>query len=134
MGKIQQQVGKSFEDEILEYYYKRCYFTYKFPTANTGTVFDIIAMRGNHSINIEAKHTTSDKLYYKGSGLFKKKYELDNFCSRGNDLFIYIKSDKLNGYYWITWNIAKIIFEEKGYLDIEKDCKKFWLNKDEDNN
>jgi hypothetical protein len=34
-----------------------------------------------------------------------------------------IKSDKL-GVYWTTWLKAKPIFEDKGYLDIEKDCYK----------
>ena len=40
-----------------------------------------------------------------------------------------IKSDKV-GYFWTTWLKAKPIFEEKGYLDLGKDCFKVMLNED----
>ena len=34
-----------------------------------------------------------------------------------------IKSD-IAGNYWLTWSNAKPILEEKGYLDLKKDCIK----------
>lgn len=122
MGVKQQKVGKDFEWEILNYYNKRHYFTYKFPTDFNGTVCDIFVAKGGACLFIEAKHTINDKLYYKGCGIFKKRDELDRFVKRtNNNVYIYIKSDKI-GYYWTTWVQAKPIFEEKGYLDLKQDC------------
>lgn len=130
MGLKQQQVGKSFEWEILSYYNKKGYFTYKFPTDFNGTVFDIIVVKGGSCLCIEAKHTTSDKLYYKGCGIYKKRDELDRFVKKtNNNVYIMIKSDKV-GYFWTTWLKAKPIFEEKGYLDLGKDCFEVILNGD----
>ena len=124
MGLKQQQVGKSFEKEILEYYSKKNYFAYKFPTEFGGTICDIIIARGGSCLFIEAKHITGTKLYYKGCGIYKKRDEIDNFVSKYNcNIYIMIKSDKL-GYFWTTWIKAKPIFEEQGYLDLEKDCFK----------
>ena len=124
MGLKQQQVGKSFEKDILEYYGKKGYFSYKFPTEFSGTICDIILIKNSSCMLIEAKHTTGDKLYYKGCGIYKKRDEIDNFVKRYNtNIYIMIKSDKL-GTYWTTWLKAKPIFEDKGYLDIEKDCYK----------
>lgn len=122
MGIKQQKVGKDFEWEILNYYNKRHYFTYKFPTDFNGTVCDIIVAKGGACLMIECKHTTDSKLYYKGCGIFKKRDELDRFVKRtNNNVYIYIKSDEI-GYYWTTWVMAKPIFEEKGYLDLKEDC------------
>ena len=71
---------------------------------------------------IEAKHIVSDKLYYKGSGLFKKRDELDNFVKKtNNNIYIFVKSD-IDGRFFTTWVNAKPIFEEKGYLDLKQDC------------
>lgn len=124
MGIKQQQVGKSWEQEIMEYYHNKGYFTYKFPTEFNGTVCDILVSRNANCIYIEAKHTTTDKLYFKGCGIYKKKDELDHFIAHSNNnIYIYIKSDKL-GTFWTTWIEAKAIFENKGYLDLEKDCYK----------
>ena len=73
---------------------------------------------------IECKHTTSDKLHYKGSGLYKKRDEIQNFVQKYNtNVYIMIKSDKV-GVFWTSWINAKPIFEEKGYLDLKKDCFK----------
>lgn len=122
MGKIQQQVGKKWEEEILEYYSNKNYFAYKFPTEFNGTICDIIVVKNGSCLFIEAKHTKSDKLYYKGCGIYKKRDEIDHFIKKYNcNIYIMIKSDKL-GVYWTTWLKAKPIFEEKGYLDLEKDC------------
>ena len=122
MGLKQQQVGKSFEWEILNYYNKKGYFAYKIPTDFNGTVFDIIVAKGGACLMIEAKHTTDDRLYYKGCGIFKKRDELDRFVKRtNNNVYIYIMSDSI-GMYWTTWVQAKPIFEEKGYLNLKKDC------------
>lgn len=124
MSLKQQQVGKSFEQEILEYYGKRNYWVYKMPTEFSGTICDIIVMKNSSCLFIEAKHTTSDKLYYKGCGIYKKRDEINNFVQKYNtNIYIMIKSDKV-GVYWTTWKKAKPIFEDKGYLDIEKDCYK----------
>ena len=122
MGIKQYNVGKSWEDEILNYYHKKKYWVYKIPTLNNGTVFDIIVAKGGACLMIETKHTTDDRLYYKGCGIFKKRDELDRFVKRtNNNVYIYIKSDEI-GVYWTTWVLAKPIFEEKGYLDLKEDC------------
>ena len=84
MGAKQQKVGKDFEWEILDYYNKKGYFTYKFPTDFNGTVCDIVVARGGHCMFIECKHTTTDKLYYKGCGIHKKRDELDRFVKKSN--------------------------------------------------
>lgn len=122
MGKVQQKVGKDWEQELLEYYHKKGYWSYKMVTEFGGTICDIIVMKNSSCLFIEAKHTTTNKLYYKGCGIYKKKDEIDNFVNKYNtNVYIMIKSDKL-GVYWTTWLKAKPIFEEKGYLDLEKDC------------
>lgn len=121
MGKKQYEVGKSWEQEIMEYYNKKGFYTYKFPTDFNGTICDILVSKGGACMFLEAKHTTTDKLRYKGSGLYKKRDELNNFTSKYSNVYIMIKSDKL-GIYWTSWLKAKPIFEEKGYLDLEKDC------------
>jgi len=124
MGRIQQQVGKSFEQKILDYYAHKGCFAYKFPTEFNGTICDIIAARGGSCLFLECKHTTKDKLYYKGCGIYKKRDELDNFVKKYNcNIYIMIDSDEL-GYYWTTWVRSKETFEKQGYLDLEKDCFK----------
>ena len=124
MGLKQQRIGKSFEKEILDYYAKKGYFAYKFPTEFNGTICDILLIRNSACMLIECKHTTSDKLYYKGSGIYKKRDELQNFVQKYNtNIYIMIKSDKV-GVYWTSWINAKPIFESQGYLDLEKDCFK----------
>lgn len=124
MGLKQQKVGKDFELEILHYYNKKGYFAFKIPTEFNGTVFDIFVSKGGTCLHIECKHTTGDKLYYKGCGIFKKRDELDRFVERtNNNVYIMIKSDSI-GYYWTTWVVAKPIFEKKGYLDLKEDCFK----------
>ena len=45
MGLKQQQVGKSFEKEILQYYADKGYWTYKFPTEFGGTICDIMVVK-----------------------------------------------------------------------------------------
>ena len=124
MGVKQQKVGKDFEWEILDYYNKKGYFTYRFPTDFNGTVCDILVAKKGACMFIECKHTTGDKLYYKGCGIHKKRDELDRFVKRtNNNIYIMINSDKL-GYFWTTWVKARPIFEEKGHLDLERDCYK----------
>ena len=124
MSIKQYNVGKSFEKEILEYYSKKGYWTYKIPTEFGGTICDILVVKNGAVMFIECKHTTSDKLYYKGCGIYKKRDEIDNFVKKYNcNVYIMIKSDKV-GVYWTTWINAKPIFESQGYLDLEKDCFK----------
>ena len=124
MGITQQRVGKSFEKEVLEYYSKKGYWSYKMPTEFNGTICDIILIKNSAVMLVECKHTTSDKLYYKGSGIYKKRDELNNFVQKYNtNIYIMIKSDKV-GIFWTSWINAKPIFESQGYLDLEKDCFK----------
>lgn len=131
MGLKQQKIGKNFEWKILEYYNKKGYFTYKFPTDFNGTVCDILVAKSGGCMFIECKHTTSDKLYYKGCGICKKRDELDRFITRtNNNVYIMIHSDKL-GFFWTTWVMAKPKFEDKGYLDLEKDCIRMSLGGEE---
>lgn len=122
MGLQQYKIGKSWEQEIMENYSKQGYCTFKLSTDIAGTVFDIIAIRNNKAICIEAKHTKNTKLYFENSGLRHKRDELDNFRTKGNnEILIFIKSDIL-GQYCITWDSARLLFKSKGYLDLEKDC------------
>lgn len=122
MGMKQYKVGKTWEEELMDYYNKRGCYTYKFPTDFNGTICDILVSKNGSCMYIEAKHTKTNKLYYKGCGIYKKRDELDNFVNKyNNNIYIMIKSDKL-GVYWTTWLKARPIFEEKGYLDLEKDC------------
>jgi len=124
MGIKQYNVGHCWEQEIMSYYSKKNYFVYKFPTEFNGTICDIVVVKNGSCIFIEAKHIIGDKLYYKGSGIYKKKDEIDNFVKKYNtNIYIMIKSDKL-GVYWNSWINAKHIFEKQGYLDLEKDCFK----------
>ena len=122
MSVEQYKVGKNWEEELMDYYNKRGFYTYKFITDFNGTICDILVSKDASAMFIEAKHTKTNKLYYKGCGIYKKRDELDNFVKKcNNNIYIMIKSDKL-GVYWTTWLKAKPIFEEKGYLDLEKDC------------
>lgn len=122
MGVAQYKIGKFWEEELMDYYHKRGFFTYKFPTEFNGTICDLIIARNGSCMFIECKHVKHKKLYYKANGLNKKRDELDNFVKRyNNNIYIMIKSDDL-GIYWTTWLKAKPTFEEKGYLDLATDC------------
>ena len=122
MGVTQYKVGKSWEEELMDYYHKRGFFTYKFPTEFNGTICDLIIARNGSCMFIECKHIKHKKLYYKANGINKKRDELDNFVKKyNNNIYIMIISDDL-GIYWTTWLKAKSIFEEKGYLDLATDC------------
>lgn len=122
MGLKQYSVGKEWEETLLDYYNKRGYFSYKFPTEFNGTICDILIAKNGTCMFIEAKHTKNEKLYYKSSGIYKKRDELDNFVkSTNNNIYIMIKSDKL-GVYWTTWIRSRETFEKQGHLDLKKDC------------
>ncbi len=121
MGIKQQVVGKSWEMEIIDAYNKRNFFTYKIPTMNSGTVFDIIVARKGCCMMIEAKHIEGDKLSYSGCGIEKKHDEIEHFVNTtGNNIYIYVKSDT-TGMWWTTWVRAKESFMTKGYITKE-DC------------
>ena len=123
MGMKSYLVGKSFEEEVLDYYNKLGYFTYKMPTQIVGTVFDIIAIKNAACLTIECKHIQGDKLHYKSSGIAKKRDELNHFVDTCNtNVYIYIKSDKLDGVYWTTWKRSGKLLETRGYLNVAKDC------------
>lgn len=122
MGVTQYKVGKKWEEELMDYYNKRGFYTYKFPTDFNGTICDILVCKNATCMFIEAKHIKGVKLYYKSSGIFKKRDEMNHFVDKyNNNIYIMIKSDKL-GIFWTTWINAKPIFEEQGYLDLESDC------------
>lgn len=122
----QYSVGKKWEDTIIDWYSKKGYFVYKVPTMVSGTVFDIFVARGGSCMMIECKHIDGDKLYYAGSGILKKRDELDHFVkTTNNNIYIYVDSEK-TGTWWTTWVEAKPKFEEKGYIDIN-DCVKMDL-------
>lgn len=121
MGLKQQKVGKSWEQEIMDAYYKKGWQPFKIPTENDGTVFDIILLKNSSSLCIEAKHIQGDKLYFKSSGLFKKQDEINHFIKHcGTNIYIFVKSDK-TGCFWTSWLKAYPIFKEKGYITKE-DC------------
>lgn len=124
MGITQYKVGKSWEEEVMDYYNRKGYYTYKFPTDFNGTICDILVSKNASAMFIECKHTKTDKLGYRTCGIYKKRDELDNFVQKyNNNVYIFIKSDKC-GVFWTTWLKAKPIFESKGHLDLEKDCIK----------
>lgn len=125
MGMKQYKVGKSWEEEVMTYYGNHGFSTIKLSTDLDGTVFDIIAIKGNKAVCIECKHTTTEKLYFKSSGLEHKRDELNNFVANGNNVIIYVKSDK-TGTFIIDWLDAKKIFKEKGYI-VKEDCIKVTL-------
>ena len=83
-GLKSQSVGKSWEQRIIRAYYKRGYQPFKLATEINGTCFDIIAIKNATALCIEAKHTKSDKLYFKSSGLEKKQDEINHFIKHCN--------------------------------------------------
>ena len=128
MGIKQYKVGKEWEQAVIDYYRKKNYYAYKVPTQLSGTVFDILCIKNAGVLAIECKHIIGDKLYYIGSGISKKSDEIDHFVDTFNtNIYIYIKSDKLNGVYWTTWVRSGELLKKKGYLDLEKDCFKATL-------
>jgi Holliday junction resolvase len=109
--------GKSWEDRVIDYYNKKGYFTYKIPTMNGGTVFDIIAIHNGAALCIECKHITGSKLYYESSGLKKKTNEIEHFINTtGTNLYLYVKSDQ-DGIFWTTWRNSGDLLKSKGYLE-----------------
>ena len=122
-GLKSQKVGKSWEQEILDVYYKRGFQGFKIATEISGTCFDIILIKNAGVMCIEAKHIQGDKLYFKGSGLSKKQDEINHFIKHCNtNVYIYVKSDK-TGKWFTSWIQAYPIFEEKGYITVD-DCMK----------
>jgi len=122
-GLKSQQVGKSWEQEILDVYYKRGFQGFKIATEISGTCFDIILIKHAGVMCIEAKHIQGDKLYFKGSGLSKKQDEINHFIKHCNtNVYIYVKSDK-TGKWFTSWLQAYPIFQEKGYITVD-DCMK----------
>ena len=122
-GLKSQRVGKSWEQEILDVYYKRGFQGFKIATEISGTCFDIILIKNAGVMCIEAKHIQGDKLYFKGSGLSKKQDEINHFIKHCNtNVYIYVKSDK-TGKWFTSWLQAYPIFQEKGYITID-DCMK----------
>ena len=116
-GLKSQSVGKQWEQEIIDAYYKRGYQPFKIATEIKGTCFDIIAIKNATCMCIEAKHITGDKLYFKGSGLWKKQDELNHFVKHCNtNVYIFVKSDK-TGKWFIPWLQAYPLFQEKGYIN-----------------
>lgn len=108
--------GKTWEEYIVDYYNKRGYFTYKIPTMNGGTVFDIVAIHKGAALCIECKHITGSKLYYESSGLKKKTNEIEHFIdTSGTNLYLYVKSDK-DGIFWTTWKRSGELLKQQGYL------------------
>lgn len=116
MGKKQYVVGKGWEETVMDYYSNKNYWVYKMPTINNGTVFDIILVKKGASLFVECKHIVGDKLYYESSGLKKKTDEIEHFIkTTGNNLYIYVKSDK-DGIYWTTWVRSSELLKTQGYL------------------
>lgn len=115
MSMKQYKVGKSWEDDVMLAYNKQGYSTIKLSTDLEGTVFDIIALKGNKAICIECKHTQSDKLYYESSGLKRKRDEIWNFIGNGNDVVLFVKFENI-GTYVANWVEVAPILTEKGYI------------------
>lgn len=129
-GLKSQSVGKKWEKEIIDTYYKKGYQPIKLATEINGTCFDIVLIKNATVMCIEAKHITGDKLYYKSCGLEKKRDEINHFISHCNtNVYIFVKSDK-TGTWFTSWLDAKKHFENKGYI-VKEDCihigKEMWL-------
>lgn len=124
MGIKSQKVGKSWEQELMNCYYKKGWQPFKISTEIAGTCFDIILIRNAAVMCIEAKHIQGSKLYFKGSGLSKKQDELNHFVKHSNtNVYIYVKSD-VDGCFFTSWLKAYPTFKEKGYITAE-DCIRF---------
>lgn len=120
-GLKSQKVGKKWEDEIMDIYYKKGYQPFKLATEISGTCFDIILIKNSVVMCIEAKHIVGEKLYYKSSGLSKKRDEINHFIKHCNtNVYIMVKSDK-TGKWWTSWLEAKKHFDAKGYIE-KSDC------------
>lgn len=120
-GLKSQSVGKKWEQELLDAYYKRGYQGFKIATEISGTCFDIILIKNATVMCIEAKHIQGDKLYFKGSGLSKKQDEINHFIKHCNtNVYVFVKSDK-TGIWYSSWLQLYPIFKEKGYITKE-DC------------
>lgn len=120
-GLKSQQLGKTWEREILDAYYKKGYQGFKIATEISGTCFDIILIKNATVMCIEAKHIQGEKLYFKGSGLSKKEDEINHFIKHCNtNVYVFVKSDK-TGIWYSSWLQLYPIFKEKGYITKE-DC------------
>lgn len=120
-GKKSQQVGKQWEQELLDSYYKKGFQPIKLATEINGTCFDIVCIKDSTVLCIEAKHITGDKLYFKSSGLAKKVDEINHFIKHCNtNVYIFVKSD-VTGMWFNSWLNLYPIFKEKGYVTKE-DC------------
>lgn len=121
MSRESQRVGKQWENEIMNAYYKKGYQPFKIPTEIYGTCFDIILIKNAIVMCIEAKHITGEKLYFKSSGLEKKQDEINHFIKHaGTNIYIFVKSDK-TGTWFNSWINLYPIFKEKGYIT-KDDC------------
>lgn len=120
-GKKSQKVGKDWEQEIINTYYKKGWQPFKVPTEIKGTCFDIFMVKNSTAMCVEAKHITGDKLYYKSSGLEKKADEINHFIKHCNtNIYIFVKSDK-TGTWFNSWLNVHPILKERGYITKE-DC------------
>lgn len=120
-GRKSQSVGKQWEQEIMDVYYKKGMQPIKLATEINGTCFDIVLIRNATVMCIEAKHITGDKLYFKSSGLEKKQDEINHFIKHANtNIYIFVKSDK-TGTWFQSWLNLYPIFKQKGYVTKE-DC------------
>ena len=115
-GLKSQSVGKSWEQEIINAYYKKGYQPFKISTEIKGTCFDIIAIKNSTALCIEAKHITGDKLYFKSSGLEKKQDEINHFIKHCNtNVYVFVKSDK-TGKWFNSWLNIYPVLKKKGYI------------------
>ena len=109
-GLKSQSVGKSWEKQLIDAYYKKGYQPFKISTEIKGTCFDIIAIKNSTVICIEAKHITGDKLYFKSSGLSKKEDEINHFIKHCNtNIYIYVKSDKTGAWFESWLNVYPLL-------------------------
>lgn len=120
-GLKSQQVGKSWEQELMDQYYKKGYQPFKLATEINGTCFDIIVIKNATVLCIEAKHITGKKLYFKGSGLSKKVDEINHFISHCNtNIYVFVKSD-ITGIWYNSWLKLYPILRSRGYVT-KDDC------------
>ena len=125
-GIKSQKVGKDWEQELMDAYYKKGYQPIKIATEIAGTCFDIVVIKNATVMCIEAKHISGDKLYFKSSGLSKKVDEINHFIEHcDTNVYIYVKSD-ITGMWFNSWLNLYPIFKQKGYVT-KDDCIPFYL-------
>lgn len=116
MGKVQQQTGKRFEDELLELLKDQGFRAHKLKTGISGTAFDIMAVKDSRALAFECK-TIQDGNYISYTQELRKKIdELDWYEDGGkNDLYLVVRFGGCD-IRFLRWGCAKKLLAESGRI------------------